>query len=221
MLRVERNLSSLSINAYKRDLKVYIDYLVETKDVNCLNDIAEEHIQCFIRLKNKENKSPASISRYASAIRGYHLFLTMEGFLKENPSLRIETPKKAKKLPNILSVGDIEKIFNKFDDWEYDLGKRDKAIFEILYSCGLRVTELCELSTHNVLEEDELIRVFGKGSKERYVPLMGKAKKALSDYIENYRPILLGKKKINNVFLSINGRALTRIGINKMIDTRI
>ena len=91
----------------------------------------------------------------------------MEGFLKENPSLRIETPKKPKRLPNILSEDDVDTIIEKIDCWGYDLGKRDKAIIEILYSCGLRVTELCNFSLNDILPADhELIRVFGKGSKE-------------------------------------------------------
>ena len=221
MLQVERNLSPNSLEAYKRDLKRYIKYL-KTEDLHCLEDISEKHIQGFIIFLNRTNRSATTISRYASAIRGYHLFLTMEGFLKENPSLRIETPKKPKKLPNVLSEGDIKKIFKKFDNWEYDLVKRDKAIFEILYSCGVRVTELCNFSLNDFSPDDhELIRVFGKVSKERYVPLMGKAKKVLSDYLDNNRPSLVGKRKINNVFLSINGRPLTRIGINKMINSRI
>ena len=98
----------------------------------------------------------------------------------------------------------------------------ERGIIEILYSCGLRVTELCNFSLNDILPADhELIRVFGKGSKERYVPLMGRAKKALSDYIDNNRPSLVRKRKINNVFLSRNGRPLTRIGINKMINTRV
>ena len=222
MLRVERNLSSNSIKSYKYDIIEYLKHLKKTEELHCIDDISEEHIQSFIRLQNKKNKSPTTISRYASAIRGYHLFLTMEGFMKENPSLRIETPKKPKKLPNVLSEGDIKKIFKKFDNWEYDLVKRDKAIFEILYSCGVRVTELCNFSLNDFSPDDhELIRVFGKGSKERYVPLMGKAKKVLSDYLDNNRPSLVGKRKIDNVFLSINGRPLTRIGINKMINSRI
>ena len=220
MLRVERNLSPNSIKSYEYDIIGYLKYL-KTKDLHCLDDISEEHIQSFIRSQNEKNKSPTTISRYASAIRGYHLFLTMEGFLKENPSLRIETPKKPKRLPNILSEDDVDTIIEKIDCWGYDLGKRDKAIIEILYSCGLRVTALCNFSLNDILPADhELIRVFGKGSKERYVPLMGKAKKALSDYIDNNRPSLVRKRKINNVFLSTNGRPLTRIGINKMIDSR-
>ena len=221
MLRVERNLSPNSIKSYEYDIIGYLKYL-KTKDLHCLDDISEEHIQSFIRSQNEKNKSPTTISRYASAIRGYHLFLTMEGFLKENPSLRIETPKKPKRLPNVLSEDDVDTIIEKIDCWGYDLGKRDKAIIEILYSCGLRVTELCNFSLNDILPADhELIRVFGKGSKERYVPLMGRAKKALSDYIDNNRPSLVRKRKINNVFLSRNGRPLTRIGINKMINTRV
>ena len=221
MLQVERNLSPNSLEAYKRDLKRYIKYL-KTEDLHCLEDISEKHIQGFIIFLNRTNRSATTISRYASAIRGYHLFLIMEGFLKENPSLRIETPKKPKKLPNVLSEDDVDTIIEKIDGWGYDLGKRDKAIIEILYSCGLRVTELCNFSLNDILSDDhELIRVFGKGAKERYVPLMGKAKEALIDYIDNNRPGLIRRKKINNVFLSRNGRPFTRIGINKMINTRV
>ena len=220
MLRVERNLSPLSIEAYKHDITDYLKYL-EKKDLNYLHDISQKHIRGYMRLLNNKNKSSATISRYFSAIRGYHLFLSMDGILEKNPSLQLESPRQPKKLPNVLSEDDINTIINKIDIWGYDLGKRDKAIFEILYSCGLRVTELCNFSLNDILSDDDLIRVFGKGSKERYVPLMGQAKKALDDYLIKNRPSLVRKRKISNVFLSRNGRPLTRIGINKMINSRI
>ena len=220
MLRVERNLSPLSIEAYKHDITDYLKYL-EKKDLKYLHDISQKHIRGYMRLLNNKNKSSATISRYFSAIRGYHLFLSMEGILKENPLLQLESPRQPKKLPNVLSIDDIDAIINNIDIWEDNLGKRDKAIIEILYSCGLRVTELCNLSLSDILSDDDLIRVFGKGSKERYVPLMGKAKKAIKDYLKKIRPDLVRKRKISNVFLSRNGRPLTRIGINKMINSRI
>ena len=127
MLRMERNLSPLSIEAYKHDITDYLEYL-EKKDLNYLHDISQKHIRGYMRLLNNNNKSSATISRYFSAIRGYHLFLSMEGILKENPSLQLESPRQPKKLPNVLSENDVDTIIENIDIWGDDLGKRDKAI---------------------------------------------------------------------------------------------
>jgi len=213
MLRVEKNLSTNSIISYKTDLKRYINFLINKESIQDLNSIRQIHIRNFIRYLNDQNLSSASINRSFSSIRSYHKYLSGEERISHNPTQLLEAPKISKKLPKVLSIQEVDVIINSVK-LEESMGYRDKAILETLYSAGLRVSELCALEMNNILFDSAMLRVVGKGNKERYVPLGSKAIKLINDYCKYIRSLLINKKKTDgNVFLSKNGKKLTRMTI--------
>tara|TARA_Y100001934_G_scaffold69664_1_gene86478 strand:+ start:578 stop:1465 length:888 start_codon:yes stop_codon:yes gene_type:complete len=215
ILRVERNFSAHTIDAYKRDIKQYLEHL-DSNGIKSLDDISSEHIRDYVRKLNNTGLAAKSIARIISSIRSYHNFLSCEKIIKDNPALNLDSPKIPKKLPEVLSEKEISNIVKAIDD-SYQFAKRDKAIIEMLYSCGIRVTELCDLETTNLFIEDDLIRVMGKGSKERLLPLGGRAKRFLNDYLNKTRDKLIKKTSSSSVFVSRNGKPLTRAMINNIL----
>ena len=213
MLRVEKNLSTNSITSYKADLNRYINFLFNIESIKNLNSIRQIHIRNFIRYLNDQNLSSSSINRSFSSIRSYHKFLSGEEKISHNPTQLLEPPKQSKKLPKVLSVQEVNEIINSVN-LESSMGYRDMAILETLYSAGLRVSELCALEMNNILFDSSMLRVLGKGNKERYVPLGSKAIKLIDDYCKYVRSKLVDKKQSDgNVFLSKNGKQLTRMTI--------
>jgi len=213
MLRVEKNLSTNSIKSYKSDLRRYINFIFNIESIKDLNSIRQIHIRNFIRYLNDQNLSSSSISRSFSSIRSYHKFLSGEEKITHNPTQLLEPPKLSKKLPMVLSVQEVNEIINSVN-LESTMGYRDIAILETLYSAGLRVSELCALEMNNLLFDSSMLRVLGKGNKERYVPLGSKAIKLINDYCKYVRSKLINKKYSDgNVFLSKNGKQLTRMTI--------
>ena len=213
MLRVEKNLSTNSITSYKADLNRYINFLFNIESIKNLNSIRQIHIRNFIRYLNDQNLSSSSINRSFSSIRSYHKFLSGEEKISHNPTQLLEPPKQSKKLPKVLSVQEVNEIINSVN-LESSMGYRDMAILETLYSAGLRVSELCALEMNNILFDSSMLRVLGKGNKERYVPLGSKAIKLIDDYCKYVRSKLVDKKHSDgNVFLSKNGKQLTRMTI--------
>ncbi|MFQ6676951.1 MAG: site-specific tyrosine recombinase XerD [Fidelibacterota bacterium] len=216
MLRVERNLSLNTIEAYRRDLKNYISYL-EDRGLKSISGIKQKHIRGFIRELADAHLSPASIARIFSSIRTYHSFLSTEHFSNTNPSQLLEAPKLPRKLPEILTVQEVDDILDAVDR-SAKLGKRDLALLEILYSTGLRVSEVCNLNLTGILFDFEMIRVIGKGDKERLVPLGKQALERLNDYIQKERPALSRKRETKGiVFLSRNSRPLTRMTVYNIL----
>ena len=215
MLRVERNLSPRTLEAYQRDLKHYLSFIVD-KDVISLSNISQMHIREYIRSLNEKGLAASSIARIFSSIRSYHKFLSAENYVNENPTLILTSPKAPKKLPHVLMEEEISAIINAVVE-TFQYAKRDKAIIEMLYSCGLRVSELCALSLNNLYLNDDMIRIMGKGSKERLLPVGGRAKNFLNDYLIHCRPGIQKDKGSSSVFLSRNGNPLTRAMINNIL----
>ncbi len=215
MLRVERNMSPKTIQAYQRDINQYLVFLAN-KDVLSINDISLDMISKYVRSLNEIGLSAASINRIISSIRSYHKFLLAESFTENNPTQLLTSPKIPKKLPKVLLEQEISSIINAIEK-ESPFYFRDKAIIEMLYACGLRVSELCELRTNQIFLEDEMIRIMGKGSKERLLPIGGLAKKYLEDYLLYNRSSLQKKSESSEVFLSRNGNKLTRAMINNIL----
>ena len=216
MLRVERNVSTHTMDAYKRDINQYLMYLGDL-DIKKLSDVKSTHIRDYIRVLSDGGMAPASISRIISSIRTYYRFLSSENILDENPVLLINNPKLPKKLPDVLSEKEISLIINAIQE-SSQFYQRDKAIIELLYSCGIRVTELCNLVMSNLFIDEDLIRVMGKGNKERLLPLGVRSKKYLDDYIKHSRNSHIKKSGSSFVFVSRNGNQLTRAMINIILN---
>ena len=216
MLRVERNVSNHTMDAYKRDINQYLMYLGDL-DIKNLSDVKSTHIRDYIRVLSDGGMAPASISRIISSIRTYYRFLSSENILDENPVLLINNPKLPKKLPDVLSEKEISLVINAIQK-SSQFYQRDKAIIELLYSCGIRVTELCNLEMSNLFIDEDLIRVMGKGNKERLLPLGVRSKKYLDDYIKHSRNSHIKKSGSSFVFVSRNGNQLTRAMINIILN---
>ena len=198
MLRVERNVSPQTIDAYKRDINQYLGYLNDSGIKN-LSNIKSTHIRNYIRVLNDGGMAPASISRIISSIRSYHKYLSSENILDKNPVLVINNPKLPKKLPDVLSEKEISLIIDSIDE-SSQFYQRDKAIIEMLYSCGIRVSEICNLEMSNLFIKDELIRVMGKGNKERLLPLGSRSRIYLDNYLLSSRLGFIKKNKIKFCF---------------------
>ena len=213
VLKIEKGLAKNSLQSYKRDLIKYHLFIQKRQRLEDIAKVKERNLRAYVRFLNAENMSANSIKRAISCIRTYHKFLLTEGKMDHNPVLSIDTPKVAKKLPNILTVEEIDKILN-FIPRKAPMSMRDIAIFEMMYSCGLRVTELCNFKISNIFWDTEMIRVDGKGGKQRFVPIGPMARKNLKDYIKNERPLILEKNPNKpQLFLSRNGKKLTRMMI--------
>ena len=229
-----------SWKAYKRDLVKYHRYLESTYKLEDVKEVTLGNIRAYIRYLNDRGMSANSVKRAISSIRTYHKYLAKEKIIKNNPAQLVDTPKAPRKLPDILTINDIDRIINAIPD-NQPLAKRDNAIFELMYSCGLRVTELCDLERNdffgsNVKNSDEkpefieqeknkdkkvrifktleFVRVKGKGGEQRFVPIGPIAREKLKSYWEFERDSLQKKNpNVSQVFLSRNGRQLTRMMI--------
>ena len=213
MLKVERNLASNSLESYERDLQQYHQYLKTELKLKTIRNVTLGHIRSFVRKLSNRGLAANSIKRAVSSIRTYHNFLSAEGHMKDNPAQLLDTPKIPRKLPNVLTIQEIDKILGIIPE-NAPMAQRDLAIFEMMYSCGLRVTELCDFKTSDILWDSEMIRVQGKGSKQRFVPIGPIARENLKNYLNHERNTLADKNpNVAEVFLSRNGRKLTRMMI--------
>lgn len=213
VLKIEKGLAENSILSYKRDLAKYHAFISNRQRIDDITNVTQRNLRAYVRFLNAENISPNSIKRAISCIRNYHQFLVSEGKMDFNPVLQIDTPKVARKLPSVLSVEEIEKILH-FIPKKAPMAKRDIAIFEMMYSCGLRVTELCNFKISNILWDSEMVRIDGKGGRQRFVPIGPIARNNLKNYINKERPSLIDNNpNVPELFLSRNGKKLTRMMI--------
>ncbi|HDH87410.1 MAG: site-specific tyrosine recombinase XerD [Deltaproteobacteria bacterium] len=215
-LKVERGLSTNTIVAYSHDLIRFFDFL-KRKGLSPIH-ISQEDLTSFIVEQNAE-LSPRSMARRLVSIRMFYRFLVSEGDIESNPARLLGIPKMYQHLPDVLTRDEIDSLLMQ-PDITTALGKRDKAIIEILYATGLRVTELIALTIYNINLEVGSIRTIGKGSKERIIPMGSKAIDSLKDYLSNSRPTLLKKRYAAGgpyIFLNSRGSPITRQGLWKII----
>ena len=214
ILKIERNYSNNTISSYLSDLKSFDNFLEKNRiDFKKLNN---KHTKLFFRDLSKKKFSPRTIKRKFSSLSSYFNFLLDRRIIKNNPLNGVFTPKIPKILPEILTIEEINNIFLATESSKNEiLSLRDRCILEMLYSSGLRVSEVCELKINNIQFDLDLIRFFGKGSKERIIPLTYYARKWLKKYLSESRKILSSRSKrsSNYVFLSNNGLSLTRMAI--------
>ena len=210
-LAVERGLARNTIAAYRRDLTTYCAYL-ERADIASFEDVSRQVVEGFVADRRDGGYSDASVERALAAVKGLHAFLVRDGAVAQNPTAALRLPKKADRLPEYLSVEDVSALLDQ-DFPEGEMGLRDHAILEVLYGCGLRVSELVGLDMGDIHIDDGFVLVRGKGSKERLAPLGGSAARALTHYIGDGRTLLAAHAHGTEtlaVFLNKNGRRLSR-----------
>ncbi|NWF90055.1 MAG: site-specific tyrosine recombinase XerD [Ignavibacteriaceae bacterium] len=216
-LKLEKNLSKNTIESYKNDLTSLLHFL-EEYGIEDPSAIDSKILIKFFTSLEKAGLTSASAARYFSSIKGFLNFLFVGNYLQSNPIEKVSPPKLAKNLPGVLSVNEIEKILS-LPDITNKLGIRDKAILEVFYACGLRISELISLKLSDLFLNEEMIRVFGKGSKERIVPIGSSAINWLQKYLASSRPMLAKSTKSENyIFLNNRGIRLSRMGVWKMVD---
>lgn len=216
-LRIERGLSENTIKSYERDINQYLRYIEKNK-IGTLNEITRYHILSFLQKQRELGKSSNSIVRMVSSLRKFHQYLAQEKITNHDPMELIDTPKKAKTLPEVISLDSVEKLI-EISDINTTLGLRDRAILELMYATGLRITELCELKMNELHLTMSLIQTRGKGNKERIIPISDTAKKWLELYLETSRVTLNNKTSTDSpyVFLNNQGGSLSRQGVWKKI----
>ena len=212
-LQFERNLSINTINSYWLDLKYYIIYIIDKNNIKSYNSIKSKHISDYISSLSKLSSNSiesSTINRVISSIKGFHKYMYINSILNKDPSRNLQSLKLKHKLPDILTFNEINNII-KVIDIKKTHAIRDKSLILLLYSSGLRVSEVINLNLSSLYINDNLLRVIGKGNKERIVPFGDKAKVSLIDYIDNYRIKYTNKSETKGIlFLSNRGKAMSR-----------
>lgn len=214
-LKVTKNLSIHSINSYTSDLKDYIEYVEKNYQIKDPNKITKSEIKNYMAALKRREAQSTSVARKLSAIRSFHQFLLSEKLVSENIASQIRQVKKESKLPTVLSLQEIEMMLSLLDEDE-PLIMRNKAIIELLYGSGLRVSELINLRLGDLHINRRFINIIGKGNKERIIPLGDESAFALKNYLEKSRSVL--KKELGDiVFVNARGTQISRIGVYKML----
>ena len=214
-LDVEEGVSPNTIEAYMHNTDRYISF-VKSKGINSPAEIKKEHIIDFIEQLRTLGLSQNSISRNFAAIKSYHQFLHRENMTKNDPTETVQVSASHRKLPDVLSVEETIRLIES-PDTSTPLSIRDGAMLEFAYATGVRVSELVTMTLHNIFFDEDIVRITGKGSKERIVPLGHTAKEKVQDYLDNVRPSLSKGLSRNVLFLNVRGAPLTRMGFWKIL----
>lgn len=215
-LRTEKSLSENTIQSYSFDLQKFTGF-VDSKSSIGIDNVSEHVILDFVkylRAGDEENKpfSEKSTARMLSTLRSYYKFLESENVIDKTPLTNIDAPRQKRELPEVLSVAEIDLILSK-PDVSDKLGLRDRTILETMYASGLRVSEVISLQIPDIIFDEEFLRVMGKGSKERIVPIGGSALGWIRNYLEKSRNILKNEYSENYLFLNFRGKKLSRMAI--------
>ena len=215
-LAVERGLSVNTIAAYSSDLRHFQNYLRES-GISLWREVSRDSISGYIQ-ELGPSFSPRSRARRLAVLRTFFRFLEKRGLIESNPALLVQFPKLGPQLPKALTAAQIESLLEQ-PDLTKTLGQRDRAMFELLYACGLRVSELAELQLRQVVLQPGYLTVRGKGGKERLVPMGELAAECLKTYLEDGRLKLLKLGFIPEVFINARGESISRQGIWKIIKS--
>jgi integrase/recombinase XerD len=217
-IRVERGLSANTLDAYSSDLFKFTGFLRDRK--LSLAKVKRDDVVDFLSSLYRRGLDSRSVARHLVTVRSFYKFLVVDGIVNHDPTTNLESPKIRQTLPSFLSVKDVEKLL-ALPDLNTPLGLRDRALLDVLYSCGLRVTELINLRADNIDFELGCIRCIGKGDKERLVPIGRKALDSVVTYIKEARPVLLRSRRraklSNAIFLNRQGGQLGRVGVWKIL----
>lgn len=209
-LRLEQSLSDNSVTAYLHDIELFMQFLENINHSKLLNDIKQEDIESFFAYLYDLGFSASSQARILSGLKKFFTYLIQEKLITENPTLLLSSPSIGRHLPDVLSYQEISMMIDSIDLSE-QFGHRNKAIIEVLYGCGLRVSELISLKISNIYIEDEFVRVIGKGNKERLIPISKSILKTLFLYIDGERKMQnINPKFSDTVFINRRGTGLSR-----------
>ncbi|CEG27724.1 tyrosine recombinase XerD [Bacillus sp. B-jedd] len=216
-LMVEKGLSQNTLIAYERDLKNYLRHLKAVNETASLDEIQRTHIMQFLGVLKAEGKSAKTIARHVASIRSFHQFLLRDKAAEHDPTVHIESPQLERTLPKVLSMQEVEILLEAPGKQDH-FGLRDKAMLEILYATGIRVSELIGLNMDDLHLSMGFLRCIGKGNKERIIPVGRTAAEALEMYLSKGRPRFISKKvKEDALFLNHQGKRLTRQGFWKIL----
>ena len=214
-LSVEKGLSSNTLESYQRDLRKFFLFL-EEKKVYEIEHISRNNITSFLKEQREKGMATSTLTRNLASIRSFYQFLQKEQIITENPSLELETLKAEKKLPLVLSCKEVELLLEQPETGK-TMGLRDKAMLELLYATGLRVSELVSLNVSDLNLKMGFIKCSGKGSKERMIPLGSVALFSIQEYLKSGRPKMMKHKEEKALFLNQQGTRLTRQGFWKIL----
>lgn len=218
-IRLERTLSDNTAESYMYDLQRLTSFLNQ-KRIESIETVTSDILAEYIRLLFDIGFAPTSIQRSLSSIRGYFAFVASEGAIEKDPTEILETPRSTRYLPSVLTVEEVEAILGAIDTSKR-MGVRDRAMIETLYATGMRVSELAAFTFEQYMPEEGLVRIFGKGSKERIVPIGEIANNWIGQYYTQERGLLVKPGTDSTVFLNKNGRPLSRMGIWKIIQSYV
>lgn len=212
-LLIEKGLAENTLAAYAADLTRFIDFL-EARNMD-LSELDETGIFLYIVDIRKQGLSGRSLARHLSALRGFFAFAISEEYITADPARFLENPKIARNLPSVLSRAEMQSLLDA-PSRKTKLGVRDFTMMHLMYAAGLRVSEVCALTPLHFDGQANLLKIFGKGSKERFVPIHAEAARLLHEYIEHWRPLFSPREKY--IFLNRSGKGLSRVGVWKMVQ---
>ena len=215
-LRLERTLSDNTVQSYRYDLQRLLSFLRQHR-VDSLHAVTPDILSSYVRILFDIGFAATSIQRTVSSLRSYFAFVASEGEIDKDPTELLETPRATRYLPSVLTVEELEQLLNAVDTGKRG-GIRDRAMLETLYATGMRVSELASFTYEQLMGDEELVRIFGKGSKERLVPIGEIALKWINEYCQVERPFFARPESDSTLFLNVRGKALSRMGIWKIIQ---
>ena len=218
-LKVERGLSENTIASYGIDLKLFLEYLREN-EIPSFKQVNKEVIVNYMQAEKNNNKANSSILRSVSSLRKFFQYLAQEKIIEKDPMLLIDTPKKKQHLTQVLTKEEVEKLLHSPNTGQV-LGLRDRAMLELMYATGLRISEIINLKLEDLHLTMGTLQTLGKGHKERIVPVGDEAIKWINRYLEEARPKLLKQKRSNYLFLNFHGNNLTRQGVWKNLKAEV
>ena len=214
-LDVEEGFSPNTIEAYMHDVERYISYLT-SREIHSPSQVKKEIVIDYIESLRECGLSITSVSRNFFALRSYHLFLYHEQKVQHNPTEVIEVSPLKRKLPDVLNIEEVFRLLES-PDTSKPLGIRDRAMLEFVYATGIRVSELISMKIQNILFNEDVVRIMGKGSKQRIVPFGSTAKETVRNYLNTVRPKLAGNVSKDVLFLNSRGTPLSRMGFWKIL----
>ena len=211
---MEKGLSQNTLESYRRDIVIYIDFLGRNKKT--ILKATRKDIEKFLSERKEQGSKSRTVARNKVSIVNLYKFLVMENYISKNPTDNLEVIRLKRVLPESLTTEEVDDLLSVHNE-KTDKGLRDKAIFELMYSSGLRVSEICSLKIEDIFFDEKYLKICGKGKRERIVPINDKALDILKRYIQTSRVVMVKGKKTSELFLNFRGDKISRVGIWKIV----